>query len=128
MTDPIADMLTRIRNASASKRPTVSMPYSKMKQAILSILKEEGYVASTEVSGDMPKTLTVTLKYDNRIPAIQSLVRESKPGHRMYRAADELPRVMNDIGMAVISTPQGMMTNKKARKLGIGGEVICSVY
>jgi len=104
------------------------MPYSKMKESVLAILLEEGFVSSVDVSGEMPKTLTVTLKYENRQPRIQSLVRESKPGHRMYRAATELPRIMNDLGVAVISTPQGMMTNKKARKLGVGGEVICSVY
>ncbi len=128
MTDPIADMLTRVRNASASRKASATMPFSNMKKAVLDILLREGYLENVEVEGDTKKTLVVTLKYTNRIPAIQSLARESKPGHRMYRRADELPRILNDIGLAIVSTPEGMMTNKEARKKGIGGEIVCSVY
>ncbi len=128
MTDPIADMLTRIRNAQLSRKASVRMPYSKIKQAIAQILADEGYVAGLETADEGKKELVVTLKYDGKDPAIQSLRRASKPGHRMYRKADELPRVLNGFGIAIVSTSRGVMTNKQARELGIGGEVLCTVY
>ncbi len=128
MTDPIADMLTRIRNAYASRRRTVEIPFSNVKKAILDILVTEGYVESIERRDGMPAMLVATLKYTGKEPAMRSVVRESTPGHRMYRRAEELPRILNDYGIAVVSTSQGIMTNKEARKRGIGGEIICSVY
>jgi small subunit ribosomal protein S8 len=128
MSDPIADMLTRIRNAQLARKSTVTMPYSKLKHAIASILKEEGYVAECTIQDAHPKALVLELKYQGKQPMIQSITRESKPGHRQYRKAGELPRVLNDYGIAIVSTSRGLMTNKKAREAGIGGEVICSVY
>lgn len=129
MTDPIADMLTRIRNSQRAGKGTVDMPWSKLKFRIAEILRDEGYVARVEMAGDgVRKTLVLTLKYIGKEPAIQELRRESKPGFRMYRHAEELPRVMNGYGIAIVSTSQGLMTNKAARKQGIGGEVICSVF
>lgn len=127
-TDPIADMLTRIRNAQMSKKTTVQIPFSKTKKAILDILSSEGYVGSIEVEESMHKMLVVGLKYDGKKPVITSLKRESKPGHRMYRASQDMPYILNDFGLAIISTSRGLMTNKQARKDGVGGEVICSVY
>lgn len=128
MTDPIADMLTRIRNAQLIKKTTVDIPYSKFKQTIADILYREGYIASVFSPEGIPKMLRVTLKYSQGVPAIQSLVRGSTPGHRTYRKADELPHVLNDFGMAIVSTSKGLMTNKEARLAGVGGEVVCLVY
>lgn len=128
MTDPIADMLTRIRNAQAVRKSTATIPFSKVKKAIADILVREGYLASVEQTNDMPQTLVVGLKYDGKRPYIQSLKRESTPGHRMYRKADELPKVLNGYGMAIVSTSKGLMTDGEARQASIGGEVICSVY
>ncbi len=128
MTDPIADMLTRIRNAQRSRKAIVEIPYSNVKQAIATILNKEGYVGSFEKTETLPQMLVLNLKYYGKQPAIQSIDRESTPGHRVYKKAQELPRVLNDYGIAIVSTSQGLMTNKEARKSGIGGEVICSVY
>lgn len=128
MTDPIADMLTRMRNSLKARRATVSMPHSKVKKAIADILLAEGYITNVEVSNETPATLVVTLKYHGKQPAIQALKRESKPGHRVYRKKEELPRVLNDYGVAILSTSRGLMTNKKAREEGVGGEIICSIY
>jgi small subunit ribosomal protein S8 len=128
MTDPIADMLTRIRNAAAARKHSVSIPLSKVKKAIAEILKEEGYVESVDIQDGNPQQLVLTLGYVEKQPKIQSLKRESTPGHRMYKKAEELPRVLNDYGVAIVSTSKGLMTNKKARQEGIGGEVLCSVY
>ena len=129
MTDPIADMLTRIRNAQRVGNKTVDIPFSKVKRRILDILHAEGYVGTlVEEIQTRPAYIRVQLKYEGRQPTIRSLVRESKPGHRMYRQAGELPRVLNDYGIAVVSTSEGLMTNKEARERGIGGEVVCSVY
>ncbi|MCF6276803.1 MAG: 30S ribosomal protein S8 [Candidatus Magasanikbacteria bacterium] len=129
MTDPIADMLTRIRNAQMAKLPRVKMPLSKLKLNIAEILKQEGYVSSVEkIEEGVPKVLVLGLKYNGRTPAITNIKRESKPGHRMYKKADELPKILNDFGFAIISTPKGLMTNKQARKAGLGGEVLCSIY
>lgn len=128
MTDPIADMLTRIRNAQMAKLQVVRMPSSKLKKAIAEILQSEGYVENVSVEDGVPNMLVIGLRYENNQPGIRSIERTSKPGHRMYKKADELPRILNDFGIAIVSTSKGVMTNKKAREEGIGGEVLCSVY
>lgn len=128
MTDPIADMLTRIRNAQLSKRQNVEVPYSKLKLMIAQILLQGGYVSAVEKSENMPLMLKIGLKYEGNKPVITSIIRESSPGHRVYRQAGDLPRILNGYGIAVVSTSQGLMTDIDARKKGIGGEVICSVY
>ena len=128
MTDPIADMLTRIRNAQSVGKRTVEIPFSKLKLMILEILVKEGYLGKSEKLDTTPANLEVALKYEGKDPAIQSIKRESKPGHRKYCKAEEMPRVLNDYGIAIVSTSKGIMTNKDARKMGVGGEVICSVY
>lgn len=128
MTDPIADMLTRIRNAQMARRASVEIPASKLKKAIVQILQSNGYVGDISESEGMPNKLVVELKYHGKMPAIRSLKRESKPGHRLYKKSEEMPRVLNDYGIAIVSTSKGLMTNKDARTQGIGGEIICSVY
>ena len=129
-TDPIADMLTRIRNASSQKHKSVDVPASKEKLAIAQILFEEGYIKSfEEIKDDNQGTIRVTLKYDekgNRV--IDGLKRISKPGLRVYASKDELPKVLNGLGIALISTSKGIMTDKKAREAGLGGEVIAYVW
>jgi len=128
MQDPISDMLTRVRNAQRVGHPTVSMPASKVKGMIATVLKDEGYIADFEVvSEGVKKTLTVKLKYYNERPVIEQIKRVSRPGLRVYNAVDELPKVLGGLGIAVVSTSQGMMTAQQARKLGLGGEVICTV-
>lgn len=129
MTDPIADMLTRIRNALQQKHESVSMPASKEKQAIAKILKDEGFITDYSVDGDVKKTLTITLKYaeDNK-RVISGLRRISKPGLRVYAKVDNLPRVLNGLGIAIISTSNGMMTDRDAKKNHLGGEVIAYVW
>lgn len=129
MTDPIADMLTRIRNALQQKHESVSMPASKEKQAIAKILKDEGFITDYSVVGDVKKTLTITLKYaeDNK-RVISGLRRISKPGLRVYAKVDNLPRVLNGLGIAIISTSNGMMTDRDAKKNHLGGEVIAYVW
>lgn len=128
MTDPIADMLTRIRNAQAAGRRSVEIPFSKLKQGIAAILKNEGFIGTVEKRGGTPAMLVLELQYRGKTPAIAHLGRESTPGHRKYVKAGELPRVLNDLGVAILSTSRGLMTNKEARRLKLGGEVICSVY
>jgi len=128
MTDPIADMLTRIRNAQAARLSVTTIPFSKVKKAIADILSKEGYISTVEVKEEFPPVMVVGLKYVDKQPVIKSIERKSKPGHRLYRKADEIPFVLNDYGIAILSTSQGMMTNKEARKKKIGGEIICSVY
>lgn len=128
MTDPIADMLTRIRNAQRSRKERVEIPYSKLKMRLAQILSEEGFIGRVEKGEGMPAMLLVELKYIGKKPVIQSIVRESVPGHRVYRKSEELPTILNDYGVAIISTSQGLLTNKEARKRGVGGEVICSIY
>ncbi|MEA3463551.1 MAG: 30S ribosomal protein S8 [Patescibacteria group bacterium] len=136
MTDPIADMLTRIRNALAVGKEGIVLPMSKVKYNIAEILQQEGWVAKVEVAKTKSKKnsnaifdeLKIALKYKNNKPAITSLKRISKPGRRVYVNKDKLPRVLNNLGIAIISTPQGVMTNKQARKKGVGGEVICEIY
>ncbi len=128
MTDPIADMLTRIRNAQSAHKLTVVVPFSKLKLAVAEILYANKYIGAIETIDTPKKILELTLLYCDKQPVITSLTRESKPGHRMYRKADELPKVLNGYGIAIVSTSRGMMTNKEAVKQGIGGEVLCSVY
>jgi small subunit ribosomal protein S8 len=127
-TDPIADMLTRIRNAQAVQKPGVTMPSSKLKVAIANVLKDEGYIDSFEIAGDAAKpVLNITLKYYAGRPVIERIERVSKPGLRIYKGRHDIPQVMNGLGVAIISTPQGLMTDRKARASGVGGEVICYV-
>lgn len=129
MTDPIADMLTRIRNGQMARKTNVAIPFSKFKQQIAELLEKEGYIAGFKKSDENARVLNVTLKYhENGQPVITNITRESKPGHRKYRKSDEMPYILNGYGIAIISTSRGIMTNKDARKEGIGGEIICSVY
>lgn len=129
ITDPISDMLTRIRNASMVRKPEVRIPYSKLKLAIAKILAEEGYVSSVEKTGTGPLAeLRVVLKYEADEPTIRSVKRVSKPGQRSYAGYSELPLVLSDHGIAIVSTSQGVMTNKEARKRKLGGEVLCEVF
>lgn len=130
MTDPIADMLTRLRNASAAKHETVDMPYSKFKANIAEILKREGFIKDfTAKEAKVGQTLEVTLKYGpNGERSIQGIKRISKPGLRIYSKAEDLPRVLGGLGTAVISTSKGMMCDRDARKLGVGGEVIAYIW
>ena len=128
MTDPIADMLVRIRNAAAVGKPTVKMPSSKTKVAIAKVLKDEGYIADSRVTEDGAKAeLEIVLKYYEGKPVIEQLKRFSRSGLRQYRGKDELPKVLAGLGIAIISTSQGLMTDRQARAAGVGGEVICLV-
>lgn len=131
ITDPIADYLTRIRNAQSAGLRVVEMPTSKIKVAITEILKEQGFILDFKVVEAQPQSvLKIALKYDRitKVPAIREIVRFSKPGLRQYRSSDELPRVKNGLGIAVVSTSKGIMTDKKARQENVGGEVLCTVY
>ena len=128
MTDPISDMLTRIRNAQASGKTTVAMPASKLKSAIAQVLKDEGYVDGFVVRPNEGKPgMEVSLKYYAGSPVIEKIERVSRPGLRIYRGAQEIPKVMNGLGVAIVSTSQGVMTDRKARATGVGGEVLCIV-
>jgi len=129
MTDPIADMLTRIRNAQKAEKVTVQMPASKVKKSILQVLSEQGYigVVTEEMVSDKP-TLSVALKYYMEAPVIEKIERTSKPGRRVYAAASDLPRVFGGYGIAVISTSKGIMTDGQARQQAVGGEILCTVY
>ena len=131
MSDPIADMLTRIRNANTAKHDTVDVPASKMKIAIADILVDEGYIAKYDIVEDGAfKTIRVTLKYgvDKNDKVITGLKRISKPGLRVYANKEELPKVLGGLGVAIISTNKGVISDKEARKLGVGGEVLCFVW
>jgi small subunit ribosomal protein S8 len=132
MTDPIADMLTRIRNANVAMHDEVRMPSSKLKEALAAILKREGYIEGFDVADatDRPgKTLTIRMKYaQDRTRTISGIKRVSKPGLRVYAKADSLPRVLGGLGVAVVSTSQGLMTDREARKSRMGGEVLCFVW
>ena len=128
-TDPIADMLTRIRNANTARHTTVDVPCSKVKEAIAKILVEEGFIASSEIVGeDNKKAIRLTLKYEDKIRVLQGLKRISKPGLRIYANVEELPRVLNGLGIAVISTSKGIVTDKVARKENVGGEVLAYIW
>ncbi len=129
MTDPIADMLTRIRNANMARHTRVLIPASKMKLAIARILKEEGYIKDFDLLKDSPQgTLRISLKYVDKRPVLTQLKRVSRPGLRVYTKRDDIPRVRGGIGTAIISTPQGVMTGRRAYQLGLGGEVICYIW
>lgn len=127
MSDPIADMLTRIRNGQSAEKADVSMPASKIKQAIAKVLKDEGYIKDFSVTDGAKPEMTVSLKYFEGRPVIESMKRVSRPGLRIYKNKDELPQVMNGLGIAVISTSKGVMTDRQARTEGHGGEVVCFV-
>ncbi len=128
-TDPIADMLTRIRNANQERHDTVDIPYSKTKKAIADILLNEGFVKAVDVLEEgTHKTVRVTLKYENKTRVLQGLKRISKPGLRIYANVEELPRVLNGLGIAIISTSKGIMTDKEARKQNVAGEVMAYIW
>ena len=131
MTDPIADYLTRIRNAYLAGKKVVEIPSSKVKEALTAILCEQGYILSYQVVEGQPyNTIKIALKYhpETKMPAIKKIERVSTPGLRQYKGADELPRVLNGLGIAIVSTSKGILTDKQAREQGVGGEVMCYVY
>jgi small subunit ribosomal protein S8 len=128
MNDPISDMLTRIRNAQQAEKESVSMPSSKLKVAIAKVLKDEGYIDDFAVRGEVAKpVLEVSLKYYAGSPVIEKIERVSRPGLRIYKPCRDIPNVMNGLGVAIVSTSKGVMTDRKARGMGIGGEVLCIV-
>lgn len=130
MTDPIGDMLTRIRNAILSRKDKVEMPASNLKERVAEILRDEGFLTSVARNEDVPGgTLTITIRYgqDNQ-SAIQAIRRVSKPGQRKYVRSDQVPKVRSGLGMSILSTSRGVLTDKQARKLGVGGEVLCEVW
>ena len=131
MTDPIADFLTRIRNAYLAGKKVVEIPSSKMKEALTKILCEKGYILSYKVVDGTPyNTIKIALKYhpETKMPAIKKIERVSTPGLRQYTGVDGMPRVLNGLGIAIVSTSKGLVTDKEAKELGVGGEVICYVY
>jgi len=128
MSDPIADMLTRIRNAQAVQKTAVTMPSSKIKVAIAQVLKDEGYVDGFKIRTETGKSeLEIALKYYAGRPVIERIERVSRPGLRVYKGRDSIPQVMNGLGVAIVTTPKGVMTDRKARQTGVGGEVLCYV-
>ena len=128
MTDPIADMLTRIRNGQTARKVAVSMPASKSKEAVAKVLEDEGYITGYAVDGEgAAKELTIELKYFEGTPVIEKIRRASRPGLRVYQGKDELPKVLGGLGVAIVSTSAGVMSDRQARAKGIGGEVICVV-
>jgi small subunit ribosomal protein S8 len=128
MSDPIADMLTRIRNAQKALLPNVDLPHSKLKESMAGILKKEGYLTEVAVEGKTAKTLKIKLKYDGKKGVLEGMRRISSPGLRRYVGADEIPRVRGGLGTAIISTSQGLMTGVQARKNKLGGELMCYVW
>jgi small subunit ribosomal protein S8 len=127
MSDPIADMLTRIRNAQSVEKAVVTMPSSKLKVAIAQVLKDEGYIDGFAVKGEPKAELEIALRYYAGRPVIERIERVSRPGLRIYKGRHEIPSVKNGLGVAIVTTPQGVMTDRKARASGIGGEVLCYV-
>lgn len=127
MQDPIADMLTRVRNGQAANKVAINMPSSKLKVAIANVLAAEGYIESVKVLEGAKPELEITLKYFQGKPVVESIQRVSRPGLRIYKRKDELPKVMGGLGVAVISTSKGVMTDRAARQAGLGGEIICYV-
>ena len=127
MSDTIADLLTRIRNGQSAEKETVTMPFSKMKLSICKVLENEGYIDSTEVSDDLKKELTVLLKYYEGKPVIENIKRISKPSLRIFKPAKQVPNVRNGLGICIVSTSHGVMTDKEAREKNYGGEIICIV-
>ena len=130
MTDPLADMLTRIRNANLAYKDEITMPASTLKQRVAEILAEEGYLEAVEVDGEGPqRQIRIRLKYgDDRQRTITGIRRVSKPGHRVYKGRDEVPRVLGGLGVAILSTSQGVLTDRQAKKKGVGGEVLAYVW
>ena len=128
MTDPIADMLTRIRNGQKARKVSVSMPASSAKEAVARVLKEEGYITDFSSDGEgAGKTLSVELKYFEGVPVIERIERASRPGLRVYRGKEDLPKVLGGLGVAIVSTSAGVMSDRQAREKGVGGEVLCIV-
>ncbi len=128
MTDPIADMLTRIRNAQQAEKTTVTMPSSRLKEAIAKVLKDEGYIEAVQVHAhDSKPLIELTLKYYAGRPVIEMIERVSRPGLRVYKGAQDIPKVMNGLGVAIVSTPMGVITDRAARRQNVGGEVLCVV-
>ncbi len=127
MSDPIADMLTRIRNAQSVEKVAVTMPSSKLKVAIAQVLKDEGYIDGFAVKGQAKAELEIALKYYAGRPVIERIERVSRPGLRVYKGRHSIPQVQNGLGVAIVTTPQGVMTDRKARASGIGGEILCYV-
>ena len=128
MNDPISDMLTRIRNANRALLPNVAMPHSKMKESIANIMKREGYIADFTVEGKLPKSIKVKLKYQGKKSVIEGMKRISTPGLRRYVGATDIPRVRGGLGVAVLSTSEGLMSDVQARKKNIGGELLCYIW
>jgi small subunit ribosomal protein S8 len=128
MSDPISDMLTRIRNAGRALLPAVELPHSRMKESVAKILKSEGYVAEVAVEGATIKKLKIRLKYQGKKNVIEGLKRVSRPGLRRYVGATEIPRVLNGMGISIMSTPEGVMTGAEAKKKNLGGELLCQVW
>ena len=127
MSDPIADMLTRIRNAQMVDKPFVELPSSKLKKAIAQVLKDEGYIDGYSITEGAKPVMRVTLKYYAGKPVIEYLARVSRPGLRVYKGSKTIPNVMNGLGVAIVTTPNGVMTDRRARQSGVGGEVLCYV-
>ena len=128
MSDPVADMLTRIRNGQKARKVSVTMPASKQKEAVAAVLRDEGYISGFSAEGEgASRQLTVELKYFEGAPVIESVRRVSKPGLRIYRGKDDLPKVLGGLGIAIVSTSAGVMSDRQAREKGIGGEVLCVV-
>ena len=128
MSDPISDMLTRIRNAGAAHLPVVKLPHSRIKESVARLLKSEGYVAEVAVEGETKKTLKINLKFNGKKSVIEGLKRVSTPGLRRYVGATEIPRVRGGLGVAIVSTSEGLLTDQQARKKNLGGELLCYIW
>ncbi|HCI3971430.1 TPA: 30S ribosomal protein S8 [Pseudomonas aeruginosa] len=128
MQDPLADMLTRIRNAQMAEKTVVSMPSSKLKAAVAKVLKDEGYIADFQISLEVKPQLSIELKYFEGKPVIEEVKRISRPGLRQYKSVEQLPKVRGGLGVSIVSTNKGVMTDRAARAAGVGGEVLCTVF
>jgi small subunit ribosomal protein S8 len=128
MSDPISDMLTRIRNAGNAQLPVVKLPHSRIKESVAKLLKTEGYVADVSVAGEAKKEITIKLKFNGKKSVIEGLKRVSKPGLRRYVGATEIPRVRGGLGVAIVSTSEGLLTDQQARKKNLGGELLCYIW
>ncbi|MGV8775829.1 30S ribosomal protein S8 [Pseudomonas aeruginosa] len=128
MQDPLADMLTRIRNAQMAEKTVVSMPSSKLKAAVAKVLKDEGYIADFQISSEVKPQLSIELKYFEGKPVIEEIKRISRPGLRQYKSVEQLPKVRGGLGVSIVSTNKGVMTDRAARAAGVGGEVLCTVF
>ncbi len=128
MQDPLADMLTRIRNAQMAEKTIVSMPSSKLKAAVAKVLKDEGYIADFQISSEVKPQLSIELKYFEGKPVIEEVKRISRPGLRQYKSVEQLPKVRGGLGVSIVSTNKGVMTDRAARAAGVGGEVLCTVF